>query len=204
MTMAAMSMSSPLTSLNPTSTEHDWRFPRRPNDDADSGADAMKSEHPEDAAVSRRTGTASSSSPNKTKNKNSGADARRTAGLRDTVKQLRFDLSDTVSAAQTKLSKTQAFTDFSDGIAGMNSSPEDLAKDDPLATQVWRFYAKTKQNLPNQERLENLTWRMMAVNLRKQSQTGDESNRYATHVSRRLPERSPQPTPPPEFNVMQC
>lgn len=178
MTMAAMSMSSPLASLNPPSTEHDWRFPRRPTDDADSGADAMKFDRPEDAAVSKSTGTASS--PNKPKTKHSCAsDARRTAGLRDTVKQLRFDLSDTVSAAQTRLSKAQAFRGFSDGIAGMSASPEELAKEDPLATQVWRFYAKTKQNLPNQERMENLTWRMMAVNLRKQSQAGDESNRYA-------------------------
>ncbi|KAK9367596.1 hypothetical protein V1509DRAFT_127013 [Lipomyces kononenkoae] len=43
----------------------------------------------------------------------------------------------------------------------------ELGKDDPLATKMWRLYSKAKSNLPNQERMENLTWRMMAMSLRK-------------------------------------
>jgi hypothetical protein len=39
--------------------------------------------------------------------------------------------------------------------------------EDPLATQVWRLYTKAKDNLPNGSRLENLTWRMMAMSLNK-------------------------------------
>ncbi|OBT49918.1 hypothetical protein VE04_09684, partial [Pseudogymnoascus sp. 24MN13] len=39
-----------------------------------------------------------------------------------------------------------------------------------LATQIWRLYSKTKKQLPNQERMENLTWRMMAMSLRKRRQ----------------------------------
>ena len=41
-------------------------------------------------------------------------------------------------------------------------SAEDLAKDDPLATQLWKFYAKAKakSTLPNAHRMENLSWRM--------------------------------------------
>ncbi|KAF8606341.1 hypothetical protein BDV93DRAFT_366084 [Ceratobasidium sp. AG-I] len=39
--------------------------------------------------------------------------------------------------------------------------------EDPLATQVWRMYAKTKATLPHAHRMENLTWRMMAMALKK-------------------------------------
>lgn len=41
--------------------------------------------------------------------------------------------------------------------------PEQLAKEDPLATQVWKMYARTKAHLPHAQRMENLTWRMMAL-----------------------------------------
>ncbi|CAO0789363.1 unnamed protein product [Mucor circinelloides] len=41
------------------------------------------------------------------------------------------------------------------------------SKTDPLATQVWRLYTKAKDTLPNGSRLENLTWRMMAMTLNK-------------------------------------
>ncbi|KAI8338175.1 hypothetical protein BC941DRAFT_513157 [Chlamydoabsidia padenii] len=40
-------------------------------------------------------------------------------------------------------------------------------KKDPLATSVWRLYTKAKDTLPNGSRLENLTWRMMAMTLKK-------------------------------------
>ncbi|KAL0087355.1 hypothetical protein J3Q64DRAFT_1737014 [Phycomyces blakesleeanus] len=43
-------------------------------------------------------------------------------------------------------------------------------KEDPLATQVWRLYTKAKDNLPNGSRLENLTWRMMAMTLKKKAE----------------------------------
>lgn len=47
-------------------------------------------------------------------------------------------------------------------------SPEDeFAKNDPLATQVWKMYSKQRSELPNGQRMENLTWRMMAMTLRK-------------------------------------
>lgn len=178
--MAAISTSSPLASLNPTTTDHDWRFPRRPDDDTDSGADAtMKAEQSEDNAAANKSATAESF-PSKTSAGSACAvPSRSAAAQRDTVKQLRFDLSDTMNAAQGTMSKAGVLPDFCDGIAGMSLSPEDQARKDPLAIQIWRLYAKTKQTLPNQERMENLTWRMMHANLRKQSHTGDESHRYA-------------------------
>lgn len=41
-----------------------------------------------------------------------------------------------------------------------------MQKQDPLGTQIWKLYSRTKSRLPNQKRMENLTWRMMAMNLR--------------------------------------
>lgn len=49
-------------------------------------------------------------------------------------------------------------------------SPEDMQRKDPLGTQIWKLYSKTKNQLPNAERMENLTWRMMSMNLRRQHQ----------------------------------
>ncbi|KAI9265932.1 hypothetical protein BY458DRAFT_513072 [Sporodiniella umbellata] len=43
-------------------------------------------------------------------------------------------------------------------------------KKDPLATQVWRMYTKAKDSLPNGSRMENLTWRMMAMELTKKKE----------------------------------
>lgn len=55
-------------------------------------------------------------------------------------------------------------------LAGGEVDPEKLAKEDPLATQVWRMYAKTKAGLPHGQRMENLTWRMMALALKKKKE----------------------------------
>ena len=53
---------------------------------------------------------------------------------------------------------------------GDELSPEELQRKDPLATQVWRLYARTKANLPHAQRMENLTWRMMGMALRRKIQ----------------------------------
>jgi len=50
---------------------------------------------------------------------------------------------------------------------GSNDDPEEMQKNDPLGTQMWKLYHKTKGQLPNSERLENLTWRMMSMKLRR-------------------------------------
>lgn len=44
---------------------------------------------------------------------------------------------------------------------------------DPLASQVWRMYTKAKDNLPNGSRLENITWRMMAMTLKNRPPSKD-------------------------------
>ncbi|KAG1441807.1 hypothetical protein G6F56_011324 [Rhizopus delemar] len=53
---------------------------------------------------------------------------------------------------------------------------ESDSEEDPLATQVWRLYTKAKDTLPNGSRLENLTWRMMAMTLKKKKQDTPESD----------------------------
>jgi GATA-binding protein len=70
--------------------------------------------------------------------------------------------------------------------------PEQLAKEDPLATQVWKMYARTKANLPHAQRMENLTWRMMALALKKkkddetkQGGQGSELEQAAVQVKSR-------------------
>ncbi|EPS40516.1 hypothetical protein H072_5628 [Dactylellina haptotyla CBS 200.50] len=56
-----------------------------------------------------------------------------------------------------------------------------MQKQDPLATQIWKLYSRTKVGLPNQERMENLTWRMMSMTLkREQRQIGSKPSRSAT------------------------
>ncbi len=70
--------------------------------------------------------------------------------------------------------------------------PEQLAKDDPLATKVWKMYARTKANLPHAQRMENLTWRMMALALKKKKddetqpggQAGEKSEQSSVHIKR--------------------
>jgi GATA-binding protein len=171
--------------MSPTSTEHDFRFPRRP---ADSGSGDIKPEQSERSAYARTnksTGTASliaNQSPNtthRTSTSTSTNKPKNAADMRGSLKEVRFDLSKTFDNARGSLSKTDAFAGFQDGIAGMSTSPSHLGKEDPLAAQVWRFFSKTKQSLPNQERMENLTWRMMHTSLRKQRLANDESSRYA-------------------------
>ncbi|SNX86194.1 related to transcription factor ScGATA-6 [Melanopsichium pennsylvanicum] len=71
--------------------------------------------------------------------------------------------------------------------------PDQMAKKDPLATQVWKMYAKQRTQLPNGARMENLTWRMMAMTLRKKkeqeaaeakaAQEAQPSNASRSHAS---------------------
>lgn len=53
--------------------------------------------------------------------------------------------------------------------------PDEMQKKDPLATQIWRLYSRTKAQLPNQERMENLTWRMMTMNLKRKEREQRQS-----------------------------
>lgn len=60
------------------------------------------------------------------------------------------------------------FADWNDDASSADlGNPDDMQKNDPLGTQIWKLYSKTKTQLPNQERMENLTWRMMSMNIKR-------------------------------------
>jgi GATA-binding protein len=73
--------------------------------------------------------------------------------------------------ARNEVLRETMFPDWKDdSSAEALESPEEMQKKDPLGTQIWKLYSRTKTRLPNQERMENLTWRMMAMNLRRREQ----------------------------------
>jgi GATA-binding protein, other eukaryote len=136
--------SNPTTSTATSTTEHDYRFPRRPGD------------------------------PGSTTRPPTSRPALSTdAGAPPPVK---LDL-EREHSARKQLLRDSIFPTWKDDAAGAElDSPDEMQKKDPLATQIWRLYTKTKKQLPNQERMENLTWRMMAMSLRKRKQ--EQAARY--------------------------
>ncbi|KAG0241906.1 hypothetical protein BGX31_000763 [Mortierella sp. GBA43] len=52
------------------------------------------------------------------------------------------------------------------------------SKSDPLAAQVWRLYSLAKDTLPNAQRLENLTWRMMAMTLHQKNMQSERGRSF--------------------------
>lgn len=84
----------------------------------------------------------------------------------DSPPNIPFPRADDV--AQSALLRDSVFPRRRDGTKPETiESPEELQKNDPLGTQIWKLYSRTKTRLPNQERMENLTWRMMAMNLKR-------------------------------------
>ncbi|KAJ5724248.1 Nitrogen regulatory protein nrfA [Penicillium malachiteum] len=75
--------------------------------------------------------------------------------------------SSTSSTAQDGMLNDSIFPEWKSGAPRGGDNPDELQRQDPLAAQIWRLYTKTKANLPNQERMENLTWRMMAMSLKR-------------------------------------
>ena len=81
--------------------------------------------------------------------------------------RVKLDLSPKYTAAREELLRDACFPDLRDASSGDLEHPDEMQKKDPLATQIWKLYSKAKTQLPNQERMENLTWRMMAMNLKR-------------------------------------
>ncbi|KAK3706361.1 Sodium- and chloride-dependent GABA transporter 1 [Vermiconidia calcicola] len=89
------------------------------------------------------------------------------AGTLSTLES-KLDLSPTETTARSGLLRDPVFNEWTSDATNMEAdSPEELQKKDPLGTQIWKLYHKQKGQLPNSERLENLTWRMMSMNLRR-------------------------------------
>jgi GATA-binding protein len=146
----------PTASTSTSITEHDYRFPRRPE---------QQHEHSHDGLP-----TSDSTFPqlDSSDTNSMGASA---------LDSLHF-LAE--SNARKDLLRESFFPSWKDDAAGEElDNPDEMQRKDPLATQIWRLYSKTKKQLPNQERMENLTWRMMAMSLRKRKQQ-EEAARYAS------------------------
>ncbi|KAJ5595585.1 Nitrogen regulatory protein nrfA [Penicillium hispanicum] len=75
--------------------------------------------------------------------------------------------SPTNSTGQDSMLQDPIFPEWKTGAPPAGESPDELQRKDPLAAQIWRLYTRTKSQLPNQERMENLTWRMMAMSLKR-------------------------------------
>lgn len=156
MNPSGATQSKPTSSMSTSITEHDYRFPRRP----------VHQQH--------RDNFPQEFTPYNTNNS--------TINNTGTSTLVNLDHSGGNSARKDLL-RESFFPTWKDDAAGEEfDSPDEMQRKDPLATQIWRLYSKTKKQLPNQERMENLTWRMMAMSLRKRKQQ-EEAARYAENDS---------------------
>ncbi|CAJ2503443.1 Uu.00g108370.m01.CDS01 [Anthostomella pinea] len=157
-TSSPTATSSPSHMMDPTTTEHDFRFPRRPFDSTGTAADGTY-----DAEISQLT--------NRIGDDSSPGDLR--------MHELNLDLAKHDNVARFDLLQASAHPSLEGVLSGTNESIEQMQQSDPLATQIWKFFSKTKQSLPCQERMENLTWRMMHTNMRKQRKQDDDASMAA-------------------------
>ncbi|KAJ2976669.1 hypothetical protein NUW58_g8027 [Xylaria curta] len=84
-------------------------------------------------------------------------------------------------AALYDVLKSPLFPHLEGGISDSNETLSELQARDPLAMQIWKFFSKTKQSLPRQERMENFTWRMMHTNLHRWRKQQDHDERIPVH-----------------------
>ena len=72
-----------------------------------------------------------------------------------------------------ELLREAVFPNWKDDASGEGlDNVEEMNRKDPLQVQIWKLYSRTKSQLPNSERMENLTWRMMAMNLKRKEREG--------------------------------
>ncbi|RMD40651.1 hypothetical protein DV735_g4468, partial [Chaetothyriales sp. CBS 134920] len=96
----------------------------------------------------------------------SPAEDHKDSGLAGTL-----DFAGSEDLAPSELLRDAVFPAWQDDSGGASiESPEEMQRKDPLGTQIWKLYSRMKTRLPNQERMENLTWRMMAMNLKRREQ----------------------------------
>ena len=88
----------------------------------------------------------------------------------------KLDISPKNKQTRKDFLRESFFSEWKDDASSADlGDPDEMQKKDPLGTQIWKLYSKTKSQLPNQERMENLTWRMMAMNLKRKER---EQARY--------------------------
>ena len=80
----------------------------------------------------------------------------------------KLDTSSGQERARNEVLQDAFFPSWKDDAGGAEfGQPDEMAKQDPLGIQMWKLFSRTKAQLPNQERMDNLTWRMMSMNLKR-------------------------------------
>lgn len=154
-------------------TEHDFRFPRRPDVWTTATNGHLHPGH-------------------------QSHQAQRSA--RDAFNEFNVDKFKNLAAANDSLLGHALFPSLQNDAAHSGQSIDKMQQEDPLAAQVWKFFTKTKMQLPNQHRMENLTWRMMTVTMRKQHQLKlfeqeEDRKRRINDANNRLARPTAQNTP---------
>lgn len=101
------------------------------------------------------------------------------SGINDQTRD-KLDISPEHTQVQSKLLHEAYFTDWrSDAPAADPDDSDDMQKDDPFTiAKLWKHYNKSKSRVASQERMENLSWRMMSMTLKQQRER--DQARYAS------------------------
>ena len=92
------------------------------------------------------------------------------APLHDQIRD-KLDLSPENNEFARGFLRERFLPDWKDDAASADlGNPDEMQKKDPFVSEIWKFYAKTKTQLPQQERMENISWRMMGLRLRKEKE----------------------------------
>ncbi|GJN90815.1 hypothetical protein Rhopal_003829-T1 [Rhodotorula paludigena] len=70
---------------------------------------------------------------------------------------------------------------------------EVLSRKDPIAAQVWRMFHKAKNTMPNGARMENLTWRLMSMTLKKRREDSTGASATGSAAVSAAPSAAPSP-----------
>ncbi|KAF2190459.1 hypothetical protein K469DRAFT_559070 [Zopfia rhizophila CBS 207.26] len=107
----------------------------------------------------------------------------------------KLDLTPSEAAARKGMLEDSIFPTLRNDAGDANiGNLEEMQKNDPLATQIWKLYSKAKTQLPNAERMENLTWRMMAMSMKRADL--DRKGYVLVYFLRRVMNRKNEMNPP--------
>ncbi len=92
------------------------------------------------------------------------------SGINNNRTRGKLDISSEHKQIRSKLLSEAIFPDWRDDASGADlDDPDEMQKNDPVTiSQLWKQLSKTKKRVPHQERMENLSWRMMGITLKQQ------------------------------------
>lgn len=83
----------------------------------------------------------------------------------------KLDLSLDQSQTRRELLREAFFPDLRDDATRSDwDHPDEMQKNDPLGTHMWKIVSKVKTQIANSERMENMTWRLMAMSLKRKGE----------------------------------